>query len=156
MPDRPSALEGLHATNGRARLRSVEILATEELTAIANRIAALPVLHRVLSRPATGSLILEFEEPAAPVLEAIMAQRLARIRPRPAPPPLSQVARFGLLRADMKLKEATEGTLDLNATVALLLLMGAVVQFARGQIAGLATTLAMAALAMLDRQSSGT
>jgi hypothetical protein len=81
----------------------------------------------------------------------IAAQGIARIRPAAPPPPIGQVAQLGLLRADMALKGSTQNTLDLNATLALLLLAGAAIQLGRGQIAGPATTLAMAALSMLDR-----
>ncbi|SEQ26796.1 hypothetical protein [Thalassovita taeanensis] len=153
MPTKPVALEELHVIDGRARLRPAMSLEPDALKALADRIAAVPAVRRVLARPATGSLIVEFDGPAAPVFEEIGAQEIARIRPQPAPPPITQVARFGLMRADMNLKNATDGTLDLNSTVALLLFMGAAVQVARGQIAGPATTLVMAALAMLDRQN---
>jgi hypothetical protein len=123
----------------------------DALKALGDSLAAVPGLHRVLVRPATGSLILEFDGASEPLLEAVAARGLARIRPPAPPPPIGQVAQMGLLRADMALKGSTQNTLDLNSTLALLLLAGAVVQLGRGQIAGPATTLAVAALSMLDR-----
>jgi hypothetical protein len=52
----------------------------------------------------------------------------------------------------MALKGRTQNALDLNSAAALLLFFGAAVQLGRGRIAGPATTLAMAALSMLDRE----
>jgi hypothetical protein len=61
------------------------------------------------------------------------------------------VAKLALLRAETRVKGATDGTLDLYTLLGLLLLMGAAVQVGRGRIASPATSLAVAALAMLDR-----
>ena len=58
---------------------------------------------------------------------------------------------MGLMKADMDLGRRTEGALDLRTSIALLLAAGAVLQFARGRVAGPATTLAMSAFALLDR-----
>lgn len=152
MPDRPVALEIRHAVPGRARLRPARAMDAPALKALADRMAAVPGLARVLARPATCSLILGFDGPPEPLFQAIEAAGIARIRPPAPPPPLAQVAQLGLMRADMALKGRTENALDLNAAVALLLMLGAVVQLGRGRIAGPATTLAIAALSMLDRE----
>lgn len=146
-------LELAHSAARRARLRPARPRLPEDLRAIAERIAAVPGVGRVISRPTTGSLIVETQVAADKVLERIEAERIARItRPAP-PPPISQVAQFGMLRADMAVKASTDGVLDLNSAVALLLTMGAILQLSRGRIAGPATTLLAAALSMMDRSS---
>ena len=121
------------------------------LKALGDTISMVPGLTRILVRPNTGSLILQFAGPPETLFNAIAAQGIATIRPPAPPPPIGQVAQLGLMRADMALKDSTRNTLDLNSTMALLLFVAAMVQIGRGQIAGPATTLAMAALNMLDR-----
>ena len=152
MPAKPVALEIRHAVRGRARLRPVRAMEADALQALADRIAAVPGLHRVLVRPNTGSLILDFEGAPAPLFETIATNGIARIHPPAQPPPIGQVAQLGLTRADLALKSQTGNALDLNSAVALILLVGAVIQASRGRIAGPATTLAIAALSMLDRE----
>jgi hypothetical protein len=65
------------------------------------------------------------------------------------------VGKFALLRANTQVKEATGGTLDLNSSLALIYAMGALVQLGRGRIASPASSLAMAALALLERGGQG-
>lgn len=151
MQPRPPVLEIQHAVPGRARLRPAKAVDAVGLKTLADRLAAVPGVQRVLSRPRTGSLILEFEGPADPILAAVTEAGAARVRAPEPPPPIGQLAQFGLLRADMALQERTGKTLDLNTAVALLLLAGAVVQVTRGRIAAPATTLVLGALSMLDR-----
>lgn len=148
----PVALELHHSVEGRARLRPARPLDAGGLKKLADAIASVAGLRRVISRPGTGSLIIEFAGPAAAGLAAIEAEGIAKIRPPAPPPPIGQVARFGLMRADAAMKQSTGGTLDLDTAVALALALAALVQTARGQIVGPASTLAVAALSMLDRQ----
>jgi len=153
MADSPVALEIVHAIADRVRLRPSQPLSAEALIGLADRIAGLPAARRVLARPGTGSLIVETQGPAQRLLDQIAAQGIADPRQRPAPPPVGDVARLGLVRADSAVRRATAGGLDLNAAFAVLLLAGAGLQLLRGRVAGPATTLAMAALSMLDRPS---
>jgi hypothetical protein len=152
MPDKPVALENRHTVQGRARLRPARAMEATALKELADRIARVPGVARVLVRPATGSLILDFDGPYELLFQRIEAQGIARVRSPAPPPPLAQVAQLGLLQADMALKGRTQNALDLNSAAALLLFFGAAVQLGRGRIAGPATTLAMAALSMLDRE----
>lgn len=154
MPARPVALDRIHAVAGRLRLRPRHPLGPAELKSLAEKLAALPAVTRVLARPNTGSLIVEFPGPPEPVLEAIEAARIAAVRPPPAPPPIRQVAQFGFFRTDHAVRKATDGTLDLDTALALLFLMAAVTQLARGRVAGPATTLAMAALSLINRKDA--
>lgn len=149
-PD-PVVLEIHHAVPGRVRLRPAKPMDTGGLKALGDMIAMVPGLTRVLVRPNTGSMIVQFSGQPDAFFKAITAQGIATIRHPAPPPPIGQVAKLGLMRADMALKDRTANTLDLNSTMALLLFAAAIVQIGRGHIAGPATTLAMAALSMLDR-----
>jgi len=151
MPADTVALEIRHAVAGRARLRPKTAMGPAAFKALGDRIAAMPNIRRVVMRPNTTSIILEFAGQPEPIFEQIEAQGIARLRPAPPPPPVGQIAQLGLLRADMVLKDRTANTLDLNSAVSLLLLGAAAIQAGRGQIAGPATTLLMSALNMLDR-----
>ena len=147
----PVALRRQHVAGRRARLRPDRALPSERLSALADRIAGLAGASRVLARPATGSLIVESDGPVAEVLDAIDRQGVARVLDPQQAPPVSQVLRLGALRADQAVRAQTGQALDLRTATALLLSAGAVVQLARGQIAGPATTLAMTAVALLDK-----
>ena len=150
MPRAP-AFEVHHSVEGRLRLRPVLPMQAKALRVVADRLATLGGIRRVVSRPSTSSLIVEFDGPAVPVISAIAASGLARVGDKAPPPPIGMVAKLALLRAETRVKGATDGTLDLYTLLGLLLLMGAAVQVGRGRIASPATSLAVAALAMLDR-----
>jgi hypothetical protein len=122
-----------------------------ELKALADALAGVPGVLRVVSRPNTGSLILDVDGPAAPLLDAVASSGLARPHEKDAPPPIGMVGKFALMRAEMQVKEATGGTLDLYSALAVVFAMGAIVQLGQGRIAGPASSMAMAALALLDR-----
>jgi hypothetical protein len=123
----------------------------KDLRAVADRLSTLGSIRRVVSRPSTSSLIVEFDGPAAPVMSAIRASGLARLGDKSPPPQIGMVARLALLRAETRVRTATDGALDLYTLLGLMLLMGAAIQVGRGRIASPATSLAMAALTMLDR-----
>jgi hypothetical protein len=142
-----------HVLARRARLRPAAPMEREALVALAESLAAVAGVDRVLARPTTGSLIVETHHDAAEVLAEMEAQGLIRTRRAPSPPPVGQVARLGLLQADMGVKRRTGNALDLRTAMALALAAGAVLQLARGRVAGPATTLAMAAFSLLDRDA---
>jgi hypothetical protein len=152
---RPPTLEIQHATDGRVRLRPAKPMPPAALKALADALGGFPGIRHVVSRPNTGSLILGFDGPPEPVLEAVEASGLARPREKTPPPPIGMVGKFALLRANTQVKEATGGTLDLNSSLALIYAMGALVQLGRGRIASPASSLAMAALALLERGGQG-
>lgn len=139
----------------RARLRVAEDTDRAALLELADRLAAVAGVDRVLARPATGSLILETHHDAAEVLAEMEARGLVATARAPKPPPVGQLVQLGLLQADMGVKQQTEGALDLRTALGLLLAGGAVVQLMRGRVAGPATTLAMAAFALLDPEKRG-
>jgi hypothetical protein len=145
----PVTLTRVHTTTGRARLRLDRGLPPEDLQALTDQLASVPDVVRVRARPNTGSVIMETAGEPGPVLERIAAGGLVRIKAPPKPPPVGQTMQVGLLKLDADIKAQTADSLDLRTTVALLLLGAAAVQLARGQIAGPATALAIAAFPLL-------
>jgi len=150
MSDRPLRLTRAHAVPGRLRLRAAGRLDRATLAGLVDRIAAVEGVAGIVARPNTGSLILTLHDTADAVEERLATLGIARIGPPAAPPPVGQVVQFGMLKLDSDIKRHSEGALDLRSTIALLLSAGAVMQLARGRIAGPATTLAMTAFSLLD------
>lgn len=120
------------------------------LVDLAERLAAVAGVHRVLARPSTASLIIETQRPAAEALKEMEAAGIVRFVTPPHPPPVRQSVQLGLAKVDLGLRSRTEQSLDLRTALGLLLLFGAIVQLARGRVAGPATTMAIAALSLLD------
>lgn len=146
----PLAVHRVHATGHRVRLRCVDPVDRATLVDRTNRLAAVAGVERVLGRPSTGSLIVETRVAAGAVLATMEAEGLVTVIRPPKKPPVRQTVQLGFAKADFDLQTRTEGALDLRTTLALLFLALAVIQFSRGQIAGPATTLAAAALGLLD------
>jgi len=151
-PDPTHKLVRVHVIEKRARLRVEDPLSREQLIALADQLASTAGVDRVLARPSTGSLIIEAHSSVADVLKTIEDAGLATLANPPKQPPVSQMVQLGLARADFDLQRQTEGALDLRTALGLMLLAGAILQLARGQIAGPATTLAASALSLLDRK----
>ncbi len=139
-----------HEAAGRVRLRIEPKCKTAEMTALADRLARIDGVAHVLARPNTGSVILTVADDADTVLAAIEAAGIARIAAAPKPPPVGQVLSLGMMQLDMDIKKHSENAFDLRATLVLLLMGAAIMQTVRGQVVGPASTLAMAAFAILD------
>lgn len=150
-PAAPVPLLLLHATQKRARLKIDLAGGAEALTDLVNQVASVPGVLRAQIRPNTRSMIVESHRPIKDVLAKMADRGIARIGKPPQAPPVNQVLQMGLLQADMGLKQRTGDALDLRTTIALALLGAAAVQIGRGRIAGPATTLALGALSLLDR-----
>ena len=149
--DRPVRVRIGHVSAGRIRLRLAEELGAADLAALADRLALMPGIRRVVVRPATGSVILEGNLSAEALTDAVNASEAVKVVP-PAPHvPVGQVAKLGLAKADFEVRKKTDNSLDLRAALALLFLIGALIQLARGKIAAPATTLALAALTLMEQ-----
>ncbi|MBD3765703.1 MAG: hypothetical protein IE927_13530 [Rhodobacterales bacterium] len=140
----------VHECAGRLRLRTATHHTTEAMARLADRLARVAGVVHVAARPNTGSVILTIDRDPAAVLAAIEADGVARILAPDKAPPVGQVLTLGLLQADMNIRKHSDQALDLRTALALLLIGGAILQAARGRIAGPATTLAMAAFSLLD------
>jgi hypothetical protein len=121
-----------------------------EMEDLVEQIAGVSGIDRVIARPSTGSVILFSQGPVEEIVEALSTRIGVKVRPQRAPPPVGQALQFGLVKLDADVLRTTDKSLDLRALLALLLLFAAVVQLARGRIAGPATTLAMTAFLLLD------
>ncbi|WP_371036377.1 hypothetical protein [Rhodosalinus sp. FB01] len=153
---RPPRLCLVHRSGRRVRLRfQSPVPQGAALAAFADGLADLTGVARALVRPRTGSVIIETLAPAGEVLEALAGSDLVRIVDAPRPVAVGQVMQLGLARTDMELARRTEGALDLRSTLAVALLGAAIVQLARGRVAGPATTLAMTAFSLLERGKRG-
>jgi hypothetical protein len=117
---------------------------------LAEQIAAVSGIDKVIARPSTGSVIVHSARPVENIVEALSAGLGVKVRPQRTPPPVGQVLQYGLMKLDADVLRTTDKSLDLRALLALFLLFAAVVQIARGRIAGPATTLAMTAFSLLD------
>jgi len=146
----PVAVHLVHATDGRARLKLTGKVPRDRLEEICDEIARLPGITRTLARPNTGSLIVEARLKEAALKDILKGCETLRILPQLPPPPLGAALRFGLLRTDEEVVKRTHGQLSLHTALGGLLLIAAVVQLARGRIAGPAATLLINALALLE------
>lgn len=143
-------LERAHAVAGRLRLRARGGLDPAALPALLDRIARIDGVRHVAARPNTGSLILTIAEPPEAIEGRIAQLGIAKIGAPPAPPPVGQVMQMGMLKLDADIRRQSDGAIDLKSGLALLLAAGAVMQLARGRVAGPATTLALAAYGLLE------
>lgn len=151
----PVSLERVHVTSGRARFRARKDLDRAVFGELANRIAAIPGITRVVTRPNTGSVIVYFEGAPGQVLDRLGPAAGVRIRRAPRPPPAGQALQFGLMKLDMDVRSKTEDTVNLRTLIALLLLFTAIIQLSRGQLVAPASTLAFNAFQLLDPGRAG-
>jgi hypothetical protein len=146
----PIGVRIAHAASGRVRLRLGQRLEAAAFGALADRLAASPGIRRVVVRPATGSVIIEAATDQAGLLRIVGGLDFMKVLPPEKPVPIGQMAKFGELTLDRKIRDRTDGAIDLRATLALLLLAAAVIQLFRGRVAGPASTLLIAALYFME------
>lgn len=139
-----------HVAPGRVRLRLGQPLDAAALDGLADRLLAASGVRRVVTRPSTGSVIIEAAGGEAALRRMVEALEFLKVLPPEKPVPIGQMAKVGELVLDKKIRDRTEGALDLRAMLALMLFAAAVIQLVRGQIAGPATTLLIAALYMME------
>jgi hypothetical protein len=148
-------LNVVHSAKGRLRLRLAgPVPGDAALQTLADRLASVEGVRRARIRPNTGSVILDLTQPGADVLDAIALSGAARLTAPAEPPPVARVLELGLAGADRRVAQETGGALDLRTAIGLALLGGAILQAVRGQVAGPATTLAIAAYSLLARSET--
>jgi hypothetical protein len=141
----------VHAVPGRLHLRVPSLEGdTDAMSAFVETIAEVPGLVRIIGRPSTGTLILEYDGDLAEIVPALVSRGGMSFVRAPVPPPVSQTLRLGLAVLDQKIAAQSEGTFDMRAALAVLLIGLAVFQTARGQLMGPATTLLVAALSLIE------
>lgn len=141
----------VHEIDGRLRARLSKPMAAAAMAALAERIGALPGVRRVRARPNTGSVIIEHANPKGETARLLVERGVFRLAAPTHAPPIDQAAQLGMLRLDLELARQTDGAVNFRSALALLLLAGAAIQAARGQVAGPATTLALSALSLLEK-----
>ncbi|MGP6088912.1 HMA2 domain-containing protein [Antarctobacter jejuensis] len=137
-----------HQTARRLRLR-LTVPPGPEANAIADALARVEGVARTRVRPNTASVIIDTLVPAETVLQALQEGGLVKLMPPVKKPPVGQVINLGLLQADMAIGKRTGGALDLKTSIGLLLALGAMIQLARGKVAGPALTMALSAYSLL-------
>ena len=148
----PPRLRLAHRANRRLRLTLADPLPEGDLRAFVDRLAGIRGVRRARLRPMTGSVILDLALPAGDVLAALEADGVSRLAPQPPVVPVGVAVGAAVAQADAGLSRATGGALDMRTALGLALAGGAVVQLARGRVAGPATTLGMAAWSLLARR----
>jgi hypothetical protein len=151
----PPLLRLAHRADRRLRLKLAEPPpGGDALQAFVDRLAGTRGVRRARLRPTTGSVILDLALPAGEVLAALETAGVARLAPPPPTVPVGVAVEATLAQADAGLSRATDGALDLRTALGLALAGAAVVQLARGRVAGPATTLGMAAWSLLARRET--
>lgn len=152
-PVAPVPLRLAHQMPGRLRLRTTRPTNAADMSALVDRIAAVPGLKRVVGRPQSGSVIIEGEGAGLDIKDRLESHGVALISAEPHhfAPPIDQALQFGLAKLDFEIAEHTEKSLRLHSLLAILLVGAAAIQIARGQIAGPATTLLVSALSLLEQ-----
>lgn len=150
MPGAEVRLIQVHECASRLRLRTEAACSAAAMARLADRLALVPGVVQVIARPNTRSVILSTDRAPEVVLAAISAEGVARIVAPDKAPPVGQVLAVGLMQADMDIRKRSDNALDLRTSLALLLIGAAILQAARGRIAGPASTLLMAAFSLLD------
>ncbi len=132
-----------HRLPGRTRMCLAEPLpATEQLEALAERLAGLDGVHAVDIRPGTGSIVILHDregDPAARASESLLVELLPDTPREPFDPSKEILERFGQL--DAYLSRITEGRLDARGLAFSGLVAAGLIQIARGNALGPATTL---------------
>lgn len=126
-------------------------MGADALRELVDLIAEGPGVVRVAARPNTGSVIIEHLDESGAIVDHLVERGVIALASPAKSPPLEQVAQLGLAQLDIEIGKRTEGSLNLHTILAGALVAGAVVQAARGNWAGPATTMLLSALSLIER-----
>ncbi|MCS6878939.1 MAG: hypothetical protein RMK73_05760 [Geminicoccaceae bacterium] len=139
----PEPARIVHRLPGRVRLRiDRRRYDTAWFDALALELALSERVRSVEVNPRTASVLVYHEGPLEPLLDELAARGFVRVEslaPREIPVAQRLAERAGAL--DDRLRRATAGELDLRGAALLALLLLALVQVIRGQVAGPAVSL---------------
>lgn len=139
----PQCAEFRHRVPGRARVRLKSPVAdAKRLEDLADLLSVLAGVHKVDINPATGSILFRHEHACDPLIAAEEAGLLRILLPpeaEPFDPAEAILERIG--QADAAISRASGGRMDAMQAAMVGLVLGGLVQLARGQIAGPALTL---------------
>ena len=131
-----------HRIPGRVRLRlDLEAADQATLETLADSIAGQPGVRKVEIRPETGSILIVHSGAFETVSQGFPQVGLDVVTPKPPGPvdPVGDTARH-LFTADMAVRQASNGKIDLWSAGFLALLTIALWQLGRGRLAGPALT----------------
>ncbi len=139
----PAAARLVHRLPGRLRLVLDEgRRAADRLDRLAVELALVEGVRSVAVNPLTGSVLVHHDGPAEALVERVRSRGLLRVDSlEPREPALRERLARRLARLDRTIDRATRGELDLAGAALLGLLLLALVQLARGRIAGPALSL---------------
>lgn len=122
----------------------------EYFTALTETLEGCAGVERITCNAVTGSVLIEHGRPLAEISAYAEAQGLFRLSPvsPDAHTPAAHAA-AGLAALDRSLKRMTEGDINARSAILLTLVALALVQAARGQVLGPASTLLWAALSLV-------
>lgn len=133
----------VHRLPGRVRLKVDGRRGDRDwFDAVALELALVETIRSVEASPLTGSLLIHHEGPLERLVDELAGRGLVRVEtlePREVPLPHRLAERAAAV--DAGLRRATAGELDLRGAALLGLLALAIVQAARGQLAGPAVSL---------------
>lgn len=131
-----------HQTGGRTRLALTGTVPHARLVSLADHLAGVGI-EKVEIRPGTGSIILTHATPWTGLKGAVEAAGL-KVSAAPPPPeeedPITETE-GRLAKADLMMALLSKGKLDLQNAAFLALVLGGLVQLARGRVGGPALTL---------------
>ena len=147
----------VHSLPGRIRVRAAALkdsrLLTEDLV---GKIARINGVEKVVGRPATGSIIIEYKGSARPIIKEVVDKKLLRFSQSTTPvtvAPLSIQAKSILDHGDQFLINKTKGLLDVKSAMAIALLIAAGAQALRGRFLGPTTALLLGAFSLIEAKS---
>jgi hypothetical protein len=138
-----------HRVPGRARIRFPNRRGDRRFFAdLTERLAACEGITRIEANPLTGSVLLLHAGALEPILEQARRRRLFALAPSEGPP-IGDLIFQEFQGISEGLRSASGGQTDLGGLVFILLLIGAVVQLARGVVWAPAMTLLWYAASVL-------
>lgn len=142
MPDPAPAVTAtvVHFLPGRIRLR-FRGMAAADLATLREQIASLPGVTEVRADSRTGSMLILGDAVSYGALEAASRRAGHALERAEEARPLIDHLSNRLEAADQRLRQASGGGLDIASVAVLVLLGTAVIQMARGRIAGPAITI---------------
>jgi len=151
---KPVAVSLAHATPGRLRFRAEALKGqSERMHDLVGALSKTPRILRVIGRPATGTLIIDYEDDLHEVSKSILETGVINLVPPAAPMqtvPFSLIANVSWAQADQFVAARTNGMFDARSGAAALFFLAALGQAMNGRILGPTTTLLMGALSLLQ------
>jgi hypothetical protein len=152
--DMATAATLAHATRGRIRLLVAALRKdVEGMSALVDRLADTPAVARVRGRPATGSVVLDFDGEPDRIIEALSGSGVVTLTiPEPGEAvSFRDAARSGVAMADAEIRKQTNGMFDAGSALAAAFVVAAGAQLVRGRLFGPTTTLLLGAVSILSQ-----